>query len=348
MKGKLSLATLVFTSVLIAWSAAPTEDGAYREVTIASLGGPEIAPGTRVKVTGKYRELLDKDLVLFDCKVPFYFARQDLIKKLLDFKAQRDNVTISGTTAVKDGAIVVEVDDLSAAASDLEVFTLEAEVLSRDGKGRKELPGLVKRILSTCERYDAGELVPLAQRVFDESLGPAGEKLDSAGFAERLALVREMHRVVKKNDLTLALAMSLERKSPDHPAIRELLGKLNCRKYRGGWVTYAELKRREGLLEHDGRWITQREQHLIEALEGFQSNKQPNLILRKRTDREYQFLAERGTLEEGMKPEEVNLALGFPDRVERRIVQGKEFDQWCYGSRYCYFNGGILVKKPDP
>jgi len=72
-----------------------------------------------------------------------------------------------------------------------------------------------------------------------------------------------------------------------------------------------------------------------------------NLIFRKRTDREYRLLAERGTVEEGMKPEEVCSALGFPDRVDRRMYQQKEFDQWSYGSKYFYFYAGVLVKKSE-
>ena len=59
------------------------------------------------------------------------------------------------------------------------------------------------------------------------------------------------------------------------------------------------------------------------------------------------MLAERGTVEEGMKPEEVCSALGFPDRVDRRMYQQKEFDQWSYGSKYFYFYAGVLVKKSE-
>jgi len=70
------------------------------------------------------------------------------------------------------------------------------------------------------------------------------------------------------------------------------------------------------------------------------------LILRKRTEREYQLLAEKGVVEDGMRPEEVCLALGFPDRVERRLALQKEFDQWTYSGRYYYFYGGLLVLRP--
>jgi hypothetical protein len=81
-------------------------------------------------------------------------------------------------------------------------------------------------------------------------------------------------------------------------------------------------------------------------MESFRQESQANVILRKRTDRDYLFLAEQGSVEDGMRPQEVYLALGFPDRVERRTLGQQEFDQWIYGTKYYYFYAGILVKAP--
>ena len=67
------------------------------------------------------------------------------------------------------------------------------------------------------------------------------------------------------------------------------------------------------------------------------------LLLRKRTDREYRWFAESGKVESGMVRQEVEAALGFPDRVRRRVLQGKDFDQWSYGDKYYYFYDGTLV-----
>ena len=70
-------------------------------------------------------------------------------------------------------------------------------------------------------------------------------------------------------------------------------------------------------------------------------------VLRRRTEREYSLLAERGMVVLGMKPEEVSRALGFPERVERRLLYQKEFDQWIYeGNEYYYFYDGYLVQSP--
>jgi len=128
--------------------------------------------------------------------------------------------------------------------------------------------------------------------------------------------------------------------------VQAILQALHCRRYGGRWVTYEEFKKLEGFLVHDGKWVLPREKDLLENLKVLTVLNQTNLILRRRTEREYKLLAEKGTVEEGMKPEEVSLALGFPDRVERRLVAQKDLDQWSYGAKYYYFFGGLLVKKP--
>jgi len=121
--------------------------------------------------------------------------------------------------------------------------------------------------------------------------------------------------------------------------------KLGCRRYGGAWCTYPSFKRREGLIELDGRWITAREKHFLSTIEKLRKDRQPEVILRRRTEQEYRVLAEKGLVEEGMHPEEVVLSLGFPDRVERKIHDGKELDQWCYAERFCYlYNGEVVVK----
>ena len=70
------------------------------------------------------------------------------------------------------------------------------------------------------------------------------------------------------------------------------------------------------------------------------------LLLRRRTDQEYVLLSERGRVEVGMTRKEVQRAIGFPDRVRRRAVADKEFDQWSYGEKYLYFYDGTLVEGP--
>ena len=48
-----------------------------------------------------------------------------------------------------------------------------------------------------------------------------------------------------------------------------------------------------------------------------------------------------------MTRNEVQSALGFPDRVRRRASQQKEFDQWCYDGEFYYFFNGLLVEVPE-
>jgi len=102
----------------------------------------------------------------------------------------------------------------------------------------------------------------------------------------------------------------------------------------------------EGFISVDGQWVKPREKDLTDAMREFARRNQTDLILRKRTEREYRLLAEKGVVEEGMKPEEVYLALGFPDRVERRLYEQREFDQWIYGRTTTTSSAGSSSKLP--
>jgi hypothetical protein len=162
--------------------------------------------------------------------------------------------------------------------------------------------------------------------------------------AEKLLLfVREIHDALADRDLTVKFLLDLLKRYPDHAGIKEFLGNLNCRMYQGRWVTYEEFKRREGLVLLGDTWVTPAEKHMLEALEVFRRSATNLLLLRKRTDREYRWLAESGKVEAGMSREELKAALGFPDRVRRKTLQGKEFDQWSYGEKFYYLYDGVLV-----
>ncbi len=147
--------------------------------------------------------------------------------------------------------------------------------------------------------------------------------------------------------MTVELAAELEAKSADKAAAIEFLKGLNARRRSGKWLSYAQFKRKEGFVEQEGRWLSAHEKELLDAIERYRRDRQSVPVLRKRTDKEYQLLAEKGAIEEGMKLEEVATSLGFPDRVERRLFEGKEVDQWIYGNKCCYFYAGVLVLKPE-
>ena len=322
----------------------PNEDPAPR-----AAASSKPAVGEEVHVIGKYRELVDTELLLFDSDLPFRLKKQELLKKILAFKPSRDNLSVRGKAFSSGGGIAIEVEELEAAPSDLESFTARAERLiqsSEKGRG-EELFSLAKLILLHHQKYDDTDLLPLARRVAVASLRAREETLGPADVEGRVALVREMYQLFKNKESAVEALREFHKRFPEHPRIQEFLMELDCRMYRGEWHTYQDFKRLEGFVEHQGRWVKPWEKDLLVAMEDFGRRNQINVIWRKRTEREYVLLAQKGEVEEGMRPEEVYLALGFPDRVERRLHGQKEFSQWAYADKYYYFYDGVLVRKPE-
>jgi hypothetical protein len=344
---KALLVTLGFCSVMVLPARTEAQAEVHREITVDSLDSSKLEVGAHVRVTGKYKELVGNDLHLYGGNLPCTLERQDLIKRALDFKTHRDNVTVVGTVVQGPTGKALEVQELLSAESDFETFTREVEILSRGTvDSRQDFAALLKRILSTYEYQADRELVPLILKVFKLSLPQGPAPLEPATLEEKLKALQEIHRVVRDPEVALELALELERGTPRSVGVLGFLKGLHCLRYAGTWVTYETFKRREGFVELDGRWVKPWERHFQQTLQELGSLRQTNMVLRRRTDREYRILAENGTVEEGMKPQEVTAAWGLPDRVERRILLGKEVDQWAYGRKFCYFHEGVLVKKP--
>ena len=82
------------------------------------------------------------------------------------------------------------------------------------------------------------------------------------------------------------------------------------------------------------------------VLKTLQDENITNLILRRRTEKEYKQLSEKGKLETGMSHKEVALTMGFPDRVNRhKFSRQTELDQWDFGDRRIYFFKGELIAQ---
>jgi hypothetical protein len=319
-----------------------------REIPAGRVGSSGLQPGQSVTVTGKYRELVDQELILHDCEAPFLLLRPDLLKRILDFKAERDNLSISGNVVGREGGgIAIEASSIARAPSDFEVFSGEANRIPRRGPGAgRNLHELAKRVLSAYKRHEDPELLPLSRSLFSESLELLESSLQEDGVEAHIASIRELYEGLDDRDFAVQALRRLHAKFPKNVSIGKFLGELQCRPYRGRWLTYEEFKTEEGLVQHSGKWMQPREKHLIESLEWFRDHGEPEIVIRKRTDRDYQRLAENGAVDLGMRPSEVAAALGFPDRVERRSLKGREFDQWSYGSRNYYFYSGLLVIVP--
>lgn len=329
-------------------SSVTAQSTAIREVLIESLDSGSFDPDSPILVTGKYKELIDGNLVLHGTSVRFQLVTPELKKRALNFVAHKDNLTLIGKMGRAEATRLMEVSEIYAASSDVEQFSAQEKLLKDESKDTPGLAlGLIRKILKVYQIHADPALLPIVRRIFSLSLGKEPKRLDLESTAERLEVIREAHRAVGNMELTVELAAELEARSSDKSPVEQWLRGLSARRRGGKWVTYSGLKREEGFVEHEGRWVSRREKEHLVAMKHFRKERQALTVLRRRTDKEYKLLAEKGVVESGMKPEEVTASLGFPDRVERKLFENEEFDQWVYDGEYYYFYSGSLVLKPD-
>lgn len=339
----LLLATMGSLSPLAAIAA---EDPAVRDLLLEELADENIAPNTQIRVTGKYKELLDGDLILYGTSTRFLLRAPDLKRRVLEFTAKRDNLKVEGQLLLEEGERAVEVLEIQAAPDDPGLFSDEADKLRQLAAIPPNVAsGLLDRALSAYELMEQVKLLPVIRQIFELRLGDSSRRLEPAETKKWVKFLAELPPGSGDMELTLSLANVLLARSQAPAPVEELLRSRGCRRHGGTWYSHAAYKQKEGLVEHEGRWITPREKSLLDTIERLKINSPEDQILRRRTEPEYRVLAEKGTIEAGMKPEEVALGLGFPDRVERRSFGGKELDQWCYTERICYFYNGVLLAK---
>lgn len=336
--------------IVLAALATVHAQPAVRTLSADELCRANLTAGDRVVVTGKYKELIDEELYLFDCGLPLRLESQRLFGQLLNFTPKKDNLTVVGVIGRVRGERVVHVRELKAAPGDFAIFHQAYLALEKvDASQRAErLVRLGRGVLRANERQPNHRLLALARQILKDALDLESDDLDEEEISRRIEQVKKVHRWLQDDTFARDLILPILARAPENEEAIEFLRELGCRKYNNRWVTHDEYKRHEGLVQHDGGgWITPRKLHHLRALEQFAKQPKGNLpLLRRRTEKEYVLVAEEGRVETGMRREEVCLALGFPDFVLRRAYKRKEFDQWSYGRKYYYFYDGMLVFVP--
>lgn len=330
---------LLFGGITLALAATVHAQSSVPSLSADELCRTSLKDGDEVVVTGKYKELIDDELYLFDCGKPFHIEDQRLFAQLLNYTPTRDNFTITGVVGRVRGERVIRVRELKPALGDFALFNEQYVALAKlePGERADRLIHLGRRILRAHTQWSQPRLVPLARQVFQDALE----------LKTDMQTIRKVHEWLQDAEFARDMVLRLLKESPGNEDALKFLREIQCRKYDDRWVTHEEYKRLEGLVQYEGGWITPREFHHLKALEQFALQPKTNLILlRRRTEKEYVLVAEEGRVETGMRREEVCLALGFPDFVLRRAYKRKEFDQWSYGNKYYYFYDGILVFVP--
>lgn len=311
------------------------------------VGRARASDGTPVEVTGKYRELVGHELRLADDPRLFLLKSDALLDRVLELVSDGDNLRISGRLLEGSDPPSVEVESVELAPSDAEIFQdrLKAIESSDPEERAAKLEALAGEAIQNYARYRNKEVFAIAENLVF-SIAKSARRESPDDLARCLRLFRAFRSVASDASLCFNLLLEVDKTYPRNAQVAECFRELRCRRHSGRWVQYEEFKKLEGFVLYEGRWMKPYERHMIETIKAFDRSGPTNLILRHRTEREYKLLSERGSVELGMRPEEVLRALGPPDRVERRLYEGGEFDQWIYGDKYYYFYGGLLVRKP--
>ena len=340
----------VFAHAALVLTCSTVVAGNSDTPTAEEICTQRLRPGQHIELIGKYKELIDEQLHLFDCTLVFHVKSDEHFQALLNLTAKKDNLLIAGTVFPTDNILTVSVDRLEQGPDDYSILEARLQKITEQTSDdqRTRLYKLALRALKTRNREDDARLRSLAHEAFGITLGGGNDRLSCDEVRQRLALIRKMHRVVEDATFTRNLLVDLLKRTDNPQPVEDYLTEIDCRPHRDQWITYQEFKRLEGLVDYESKWISIRDQHHIATLRDFSVESNEALqLLRARTEEEYILLADEGDVEIGMLREEVALALGFPTYVLRLPRSGKEFDQWSYSKKYYYFFDGILVHVAD-
>lgn len=338
---------------------APESDPASARVEAPRSGpvpAPVVAPEAAattdpsvVTVTGKYGGLVGDQIELVDDPTRFILRDPSLLRRVLQMRSRRDNVRIVGRHAGAAGGGTFEVESVELAPSDAELYRAEIGMApgSPGAVRSRAIMDVLVRMARAQARIPDPEVAAALGDATKDALRGAGAGVGPQDLPTFLAQVRAMHELTGDRELIFHLLVDLDASFPAEERVVAFLRALGSRRHSGRWVTYEEFKRLEGFVLHEGKWMKEGERDFVLTVTEFHRGRQAGQVLRRRTEREYRLLADRGSVDVGMRPEEVYRSIGPPDRVERRGYAQKEFDQWIYGSRYYYFFDGLLVKAPD-
>ena len=343
-----NIATLLFVASVTSVCGAEDHPGDLPELlTSNELTRDGLEMGASVRVIGKYKERIDAELYLFDCPVPFLLATRKLSRDVLEFTPTQDNLELHGTVVEHYGEPAIKIERIGKGPDDISMFRRSLEqVQDSDEPKATPLFALAKQLAVYHAREDNTEIFAFTKQVLDLAYSALVEEKPNDSQAQ-LEFAQKVDDLLDKREITTRFLLQIGTKFEQDAAVKAKLKSFRCRKYGGRWVTYEDFKVAEGLVFHRDSWMLPEEKHLLVALAAFLRRGESSLLLlRKRTEREYEIMASSGRAEPGMNRREVHAALGFPDNVRRKGSDGREFDQWSYDNEHYYFFNGILVQAP--
>ncbi len=309
------------------------------------------------RFVGKYMGLVQNNLQLFDFPMKLELENPKLARSLAQFVPGTTNLIIEGYLQVQPNnrggsETIIRVSSLTPGPGDLIVFEKRLKELLKEKKNNSaSLLRLSEKIYKTYKKFNNPKLLPTLGRSIKRAYVLRQKHEDATTSESQIALLQEIFKRIPQKEFEGHFYADLSKKYPGHPVIRNKLKKLGYRQRQGRWLSIAQFKQEEGFIWNGRTWVKEAGHHFQLVLKTLQDENITNLILRRRTEREYKQLSEKGKLEIGMNHQEVALTMGFPDRVHRhRLSRQTELDQWDFGDRRIYFFKGELIaqwKKED-
>ncbi|MBN1441564.1 MAG: hypothetical protein JXA90_02595 [Planctomycetes bacterium] len=348
LASKHRLLPLALWAFFAAASSSARGELATEDLVIDEVADRTFQKGQQIRISGRYLELQDEEVLLFDCPARFLVTSTGIRRKVLEITATSANITLSVRCTEPDARPPrFEILTVEPAPPTSRLLDRDIEAASARGPEHAALMfRLGARILRMAETFEEPEIVQLAKKACIRGLLLKDALRAPGDAAGRVADIREMFGVVPDRSLAMQALAQLETKYPEANEVREFLIELNCRKFRGAWMLYEDFKSQQGFERYGDKWLLPEEKDFLLTIAAYLKKKQEP-ILRRRLDQEYQLLSSRGEVAVGMRPREVFQALGYPDRVYRKKARDAEFDQWVFGDRYYYFVGDLLIKHPE-
>ena len=307
----------------------------------------QLSPGERFIVSGMYVELQDNEVALYKSPGRYRLNSSKRLREVLAVSSLQETLRFQVVfLGIEDKELLFQVEAVEAGPSPEDLLEGEIETLERSELASELLLELAQRIRQTAKRFEMPELRGLSRKACARALEISETRLDPQDVTSRLAELRSVHEVLRDREFIMKRLSAMENRFPEADEIRAYLIGLDCRKFRGEWITYDQFKRQQGYTRYRKRWVTRVEKDFLETIEAFRKRRDPP-ILRRRLPREYELLASRGEAAIGMTRQEVHTAMGFPDRVFRWPIQGVDYDLWVFGDQYYYFLDELLLKTPE-
>ena len=344
----------IITLILISFTAligSPASANPWKELAPDEFVLKNFPKDTTLRFVGKYMGMVQNSLQLFDFPIKLELENPKLARSLSQIVPGTTNLIIEGYLQERSNnrggsEKVIRITSLTRGPSDVIVFESRLrQLISKKENTSSSLLRLSEKMFKSYEKFNETKLLPVLSQAIRHAYVQKQKYEDITTSENLISLLENIFNRIPQKSLEGHFYADLSKKFPGHPVIRKKLKDLGYRKRKGRWLSLAQFKQEEGFLWNGRSWVKEAEHHFDSVLRIIQEENITNLILRRRTEKEYKQLAEKGKLEIGMTHKEVALTLGFPDRVKRfKFNRTTELDQWDFSDRRVYlYRGEVLT-----